>query len=119
MLALVSSAWFFPGGPRMHIHAAQPLFAWACLDDCPTLSTLRDFLAAAHDQRPFARRRAARGHGHNGYPVELLWRVVLLTIDLRHTSFDACLAEPHRNPAPVPPAGPHGRAADPQRLERV
>ena len=31
--------------------------------------------------------------------VALLWRIVLLTILLRHVSFNACLAELHRNPA--------------------
>jgi hypothetical protein len=83
----------------MHIHAAQPLFAWACLDDCPTLTTIRDFLDTVPDQQLLAGLRAARGHGRDDYPVELLWRVVLLTIALRHTSFNACLAELHRNPA--------------------
>ncbi len=35
----------------MRIHAAQPLFAWACLDDCPTLVTIRDFLDTVPDQQ--------------------------------------------------------------------
>jgi hypothetical protein len=83
----------------MHIHAAQPLFAWACLDDCPTLRTIHEFLDAVPDPPLLAGLRAARGHGRDDYPVELLWRVVLLTIALRHTSFNACLAELHRNPA--------------------
>lgn len=83
----------------MHIHAAQPLFAWACLDDCPTLATIRDFLDTVPDDPLLHDLRAARGHGRDDYPVELLWRVVLLTIALRHTSFNACLAELHRNPA--------------------
>ena len=83
----------------MRIHAAQPLFAWGCLDDCPTLATLRDFLATIPDQELLAGLHAARGHGRDDYPVARLWRVVLLTIALRHTSFNACLAELHRNPA--------------------
>jgi Transposase DDE domain/Transposase domain (DUF772) len=83
----------------MPIHAAQPLFAWACLDDCPTLATIREFLDTVPDQHLLAGLRAARGHGRDDYPVELLWRVVLLTVALRHTSFNACLAELHRNPA--------------------
>jgi Transposase domain (DUF772) len=37
--------------------------------------------------------------GRDDYPVERLWRVVLLTIALRHTAFNACLADLHRNPA--------------------
>jgi hypothetical protein len=83
----------------MRIHAAQPLFAWGCLDDCPTLRTIRDFLDAVPDAALLAGLRAARGHGRDDYPVERLWRVVLLTIALRHTSFNAFLAELHRNPA--------------------
>jgi hypothetical protein len=83
----------------MHIHTAQPLFAWGALEDCPTLVTLRDFLDTVPDQALLDGLRAARGHGRNDYPVTLLWRVVLLTIALRHTSFNACLAELHRNPA--------------------
>jgi hypothetical protein len=83
----------------MLIHATQPLFAWACLDDCPTLAIIRDFLNIVPDHDLLAGLRAARGHGRDDYPVERLWRVVLLTIALRHTSFNACLAELHRNPA--------------------
>lgn len=83
----------------MHIHANQPLFAWGCLDDCPTLVTIRDFLNTVPDQALLAGLRTARGHGRDDYPVERLWRVVLLTIALRHPSFNACLAELHRNPA--------------------
>jgi Transposase DDE domain len=83
----------------MRIHPAQPLFAWGCLDDCPTLVTIRDFLATVPDQDLLAGLRAARGHGRDDYPVERLWRVVLLPIALRHSSFNACLAELHRNPA--------------------
>src|SRR5215510_13636113 len=50
VLALVTSGWFFTGGFHMHIHAAQPLFAWGCLDDSPTLVTLRAFLDTIPDQ---------------------------------------------------------------------
>jgi hypothetical protein len=34
---------------------------------------------------------AARGKGRDDYPVRALWGVVLLTIALRHTGFEACL----------------------------
>ena len=83
----------------MLIHAAEPLFAWGQLEDCPTLVTLRDFLHTVPDQKLLDGLNAARGHGRGDYPVAVLWRVVLLTIALRHTSFNACLAELHRNPA--------------------
>jgi hypothetical protein len=82
----------------MNIHASEPLFAWACLDDCPTLATLRDFLAAIPDQPLLGGLAAARGKGRDDFPVARLWRVVLLTIALRHVSFNACLAELHRSP---------------------
>jgi hypothetical protein len=82
----------------MNIHATEPLFAWACLDDCPTLATLRDFLGGIPDQQLRDGLAAARGKGRDDFPVERLWRVVLLTIALRHVSFNACLAELHRNP---------------------
>src|SRR4051812_41058492 len=83
----------------MLIHATEPLFAWGQLEDCPTLATIRDFLATVPDQDLLAGLVAARGHGRDDYPVERLWHVVLLTILLRHTSFNACLDELHRNPA--------------------
>lgn len=83
----------------MNIPATQPLFAWSCLEDCPTLQTIHQFLDTVPDQDLLSGLRVARGHGRDDYPVERLWRVVLLTIALRHTSFNACLAELHRNPA--------------------
>jgi hypothetical protein len=83
----------------MLIHAAEPLFAWGQLEDCPTLITLRDALQAVPDQALLEGLRAARGHGRDDYPVACLWHVVLLTVLLRHHSFEECLAELHRNPA--------------------
>lgn len=83
----------------MRIHAAEPLFAWGQLEDHPTLVTLRDFLDTVPDHDLLAGLAAARGKGRDDYPVARLWRVVLLTIALRHVSVNACLAELHRNPA--------------------
>jgi Transposase DDE domain/Transposase domain (DUF772) len=83
----------------LRIHAADPLFAWGRLEDHATLATIRDFLAAVPDQELLDGLRAARGKGRDDYPIPLLWRVVLLTVLLRHASFNACLAELHRNPA--------------------
>jgi hypothetical protein len=81
------------------IHATEPLFAWGELEDHPTLVTIRDFLDAVPDQALLDGLRAARGKGLDDYPLPLLGRVVLLTIVLRPVSFNACLAELHRNPA--------------------
>jgi Transposase DDE domain/Transposase domain (DUF772) len=83
----------------MLIHAAEPLFAWGQLEDCPTLATIRDALQAVPDQQLLHGLQAARGHGRDDYPVTRLWHVVLLTILLRHHSWEDCLAELHRNPA--------------------
>jgi hypothetical protein len=83
----------------MLIHAAEALFAWGQLEDCPTLATIRQALQAVPDQDLLAGLRAARGHGRDDYPVTRLWHVLLLTILLRHHSFEDCLAELHRNPA--------------------
>ena len=83
----------------MQIHAADPLFAWGRLEDHPTLATIRDFLDAVPDRELLDGLHAARGKGRADYAIPLLWRVVLLTILLRHASFNACLAELHRNPA--------------------
>jgi Transposase DDE domain/Transposase domain (DUF772) len=83
----------------MLVHAAEPLFAWGALEDHPTLLTIRDFLAAVPDRPLLDGLQAARGKGRDDYPIPRLWRVFLLTILLRHSSINACLAELHRNPA--------------------
>lgn len=81
----------------MRIALAKPLFAWDCLEDSPSLKTIRDLLAAIPDGRLLASLRDARGKGRNDYPVHVLWGVVVLTIALRHPSTEACLAELKRN----------------------
>ena len=81
----------------MRIHHAKPLFAWDCLDDNPSLKTVRDALKAIPDARLLDGLRAWRGKGRNDYPVHCLWGSLLLTMILRHASIDACLAELRRN----------------------
>jgi hypothetical protein len=81
------------------IHDPLPLFAWSELEDFPTLATVHDFLTTVPDQDLLAGLRAARGHGRDDFPVERLWRVVLLTIALRHAHVNDTLAELHRNPS--------------------
>lgn len=83
----------------MLIHAAQPLFAWGELQDCPTLATIREFLQTVPDQPLLVSLAAARGHGRDDYPVAVMWRVVLLSVLLRHHTLNDCLAELHRNPS--------------------
>jgi len=81
----------------LRIHHAKPLFAWDCLDDNPSLKTVRDALKAIPDARLLDGLRAWRGKGRNDYPVHCLWGSLLLTMILRHASIDACLAELRRN----------------------
>jgi hypothetical protein len=83
----------------MRIAAAKPLFAWDCLDDHPSLKTIREFLECVPDGRLLASLRDHRGKGRNDYPVHVCWGTLLLTIVLRHPSTESCLAELHRNPS--------------------
>lgn len=98
-IACVVSCLLSPQRCVLRIHATQPLFAWGQLEDHPTLVTSRELLDTVPDQPLLDGLNAARGKGRNDYPLVLLWRIVLLTILLRHSSFNACLAELHRNPA--------------------
>jgi len=81
----------------MRISQTKPLFAWDCLEDSPSLKTVREFLAAIPDGPLLEGLRCWRGRGRNDYPVHVLWGVVLLTPLLRHTSTEACLGELARN----------------------
>jgi hypothetical protein len=81
----------------MHIAMTEPLFAWGCLQDSPPLQTLKQLLAAVPDAALLEGLRQHRGRGRNDYPVHVLWGVVVLTIALRHTSYEACLGELRRN----------------------
>lgn len=81
----------------MRIHISKPLFAWDCLDDSPSLRTVRDFLASIPDSDLLADLRASRGKGRDDYPVSALWGTLLLTIALRHVTIENCLGELRRN----------------------
>lgn len=81
----------------MQIPSTAPLFAWGYLEDSPSLQTLGRLLEAVPDGPLLQALRERRGRGRNKYPVEALWGVVVLTIALRHTSIEACLAELERN----------------------
>jgi hypothetical protein len=83
----------------MRIAVTQPLFPWDCLEDSPTLTTIRETLAAVPDAKLLESLRTWRGRGRNDYPVAVLWAVHLLTVLLRHPSTEATLAELRRNPA--------------------
>lgn len=83
----------------MRLHATDPLFAWARLEDHPQLSTLRLLLEVLPDQALLEGLERARGKGRDDFPIPVLWGVVVCTIALRHPSFASCLAELGRNPA--------------------
>ena len=83
----------------MRITVTQPLFAWAALEDSPSLGVVRRCLEAVPDAALLEGLRRARGRGRDDFPVSLLWGVALLTPLLRHASYDACLGEVRRNPA--------------------
>ena len=81
----------------MMIHHAKPLFAWDCLEDSPSLQTIKNLLAALPDGKLLNSLRAARGKGRDDYPVSVLWGVVVLRVALRHITTEAVLAELRRN----------------------
>lgn len=81
----------------MRIESTKPLFAWDCLEDSPSLATLKELLAAIPDQRLLESLRTARGKGRDDYPIHVLWGVLLLTAALRHVCVQACLDELTRN----------------------
>jgi hypothetical protein len=84
---------------RMRIAVTKPLFAWDCLEDHPSLGTIREFLASVPDGKLLAGLRDHRGKGRNDYPVHVCWGVMLLRTLLRHPTTEACLAELRRNPS--------------------
>src|SRR3954451_20487264 len=81
----------------MIAHAAKPLFAWDCLEDSPSLRTIKALLASLPDGKLLNSLRIARGKGRNDYPVSVLWGVVVLRVALRHVTTEATLAELCRN----------------------
>jgi len=83
----------------MYITATKPLFAWDCLEDSPSLSTIKKLLASIPDARLLEGLRRHRGRGRDDYPVHALWGVVVLRIALRHPSLEATLGELGRNAA--------------------
>jgi hypothetical protein len=83
----------------MKIAITKPLFAWDCLEDSPSLQSLRILLEAIPDHALLDSLRCARGKGRDDYPVEVLWGTLVLAIALRHISTDACLEDLRRNPA--------------------
>jgi hypothetical protein len=83
----------------VYVAITKPLFAWDCLQDSPSLGTIRQFLASIPDGKLLEGLRLHRGRGRNDCPVYVAWGVVLLRIALRHVSVEATRAELGRNEA--------------------
>jgi hypothetical protein len=83
----------------MYVAITKPLFAWDCLQDSPSLATIKQFLTSIPDAKLLDGLRRHRGRGRNDCPVHVAWGVVLLRIALRHGNFEATLAELGRNEA--------------------
>jgi hypothetical protein len=83
----------------MRIAVTKPLFAWDCLEDSPSLSTIGRFIESLPDGKLLESLRRHRGRGRDDYRVGSQWGVLLLTILLRHTSIESCLGELRRNEA--------------------
>jgi hypothetical protein len=83
----------------MLVAAAKPLFAWDCLEDSPSLETVKEILHSLPDAKLLAGLRHCRGRGRDDYPVHVLWGVVVLQVVLRHPTYQAVLGELCRNAA--------------------
>lgn len=83
--------------PNVRIELTKPLFAWDCLEDSPSLKTVKQFLDSIPDGPLLEGLRNTRGRGRDDYPVHVLWGVVLLVPLLRHPRTEDCLAELRRN----------------------
>jgi len=81
----------------MRIQVTKPLFAWDCLEDSPTLKTIKQLLEIIPDEKLLTSLEEARGKGRGDYSLRTLWGVLVLSIALRHPTIEACLAELRRN----------------------
>jgi hypothetical protein len=81
----------------MPMEFTKRLFAWDELEDSPTLKTIEQFLEVIPDDDLLESLRSARGKGRDDVPVSVAWRVILVSIALRHPTIEHCLAELRRN----------------------
>lgn len=81
----------------MRIQATKPLFAWECLEDGPSVKTIRQLLETIPDGPLVDSLHQSRGKGRNDVPVRVAWSVLVLSIALRHPTIEHCLAELRRN----------------------
>lgn len=81
----------------MRVNITKPLFAWDCLQDSPTLKTIKQLLDVICDETLLDSVVTTRGKGRNDVPVHVAWGVLVLSIALRHPTIEACLGELRRN----------------------
>jgi len=81
----------------VRIQTTKPLFAWDCLEDSPTLKTIKQLLDVVPDQGLLESLRGARGKGRDDVPVHVAWGVLVLSVALRHPTIEHCLGELRRN----------------------
>jgi hypothetical protein len=65
----------------MLVAMSKPLFAWDCLEDSPSLGTIKAVLASLPDGHLLDGLRQARGRGRNDYPVHVLLHLI---VDVKH-----------------------------------
>ncbi len=53
----------------MRIELTKPLFAWDCLEDSPSLKTIKQFIESITDGPLLEGLRQQRGRGRNDYPA--------------------------------------------------
>ncbi len=81
----------------MALSTTRRLFAWGTLEDGPTIRTIRKLLEVIPDKRLLASLTKGRGRGRNDVPVQVAWRIPVLTAALRHQIIEHCLEELRRN----------------------
>ncbi len=58
--------------------------AWETLEDGPTIRTIRKLLEVIPNERLLASLAKGRGCGRSDLPVQVAWRILVLTAALRH-----------------------------------
>jgi hypothetical protein len=82
----------------MIISYSKPLFPWDCIEDSPSLQSIKTALESIPDAKLLNALHDHRGKGRDDFPIPVLWGVFLLSILLRYTTMNACLDELRRNP---------------------
>ena len=98
--------------------STRRLFPWRTLEDDPTVRTIRKLLEVIPDERSLASLTKGRGRGRNDLPVQVAWRILLLTAALRRESIDHCLQKLRRNESLREVVGIESEEAVPRKWHR-